>query len=462
MKYIDEARIWDLLKTGRRAGIEDIAGILRKSRALERLTLSEAAALLRAEDPESLNLIFEAARCVKNAVYGSRVVLFTPLYISNFCSNGCVYCAFQANNTGIERRQLSEKEILEETQWLLSRGHKRILMVAGEKAPAGTSTIEYYTQSIRAIYSAKVGANNIRRVNVNVAPLSTAEFRELKRAGIGTYQLFQETYHDATYRQVHPYGSKSDPDERLDAIDRAFLAGIDDVGIGALYGLYDYRFETLALLMHIGHLENKHRVGPHTISVPRIEPAGVAFTEQVPHRVSDGEFKKLVAVLRLAVPYTGIILSTRETPAMRNELFTLGVSQVSAESCTSPGAHTPGGNNGNAGTQFTLNDHRSLDEVIDALMARDLIPSFCTACYRTHRTGEAFMNLARPGTIQGKCRLNALVTLREYLDDFASSAVKKKGYELINRVRETLDEEDKKRLSVFFEDIAKGARDEYV
>jgi 2-iminoacetate synthase len=289
------------------------------------------------------------------------------------------------------------------------------------------------------------------------------EFKKLKNAGIGTYQLFQETYHEETYRYVHHKGQKSDPDNRVDAVDRAFLAGIDDIGIGVLYGLYDYKFETLAMLMHIEHMEGKFNIGPHTISVPRIEPAlGVEFTKNMPHQVSDDDFKKLVAVLRLSVPYTGIILSTRETPQMRDELISLGVSQISAESRTSPGGYSSSDNNKNQDIQFTLGDQRSLDEVIGSLIKNNFIPSFCAACYRMERTGEAFMQLAKPGTIKGKCSMNALVTLKEYLDDFASAKVKASGYKMIERYFNQLNNDDQKMLELFFNHVDSGIRDEYV
>jgi len=335
-------------------------------------------------------------------------------------------------------------------------------MVSGQAAPDGQSDIDYCLEAIKAIYSVSVGPHKVKRVNVNLAPFSVDEFKKLKKAGIGTYQLFQETYHEGTYRYVHPTGPKADPDNRIDAVDRAFAAGIDDIGIGVLYGLYDWRFETLAMLMHVEHMEKRFCVGPHTISVPRIEPAeGVPFVENLQCKVSDDDFKKIVAVLRLSVPYTGIILSTRESPAMRDTLFTLGVSQASAESRTAPGAYSDGRLAETPG-QFSLSDQRSMDDVIDSLLERDFIPSFCAACYRKERTGEAFMNLAKPGTIKGKCSMNALITLKEYLDDFASEKVRLKGYGAIKKLTSKLSAEDKKILQAYFSDIDKGKRDEFV
>lgn len=459
MKYINEQKIFDILEKAGGVDAERVREILAKSRRLERLTLHETAALLLVNDPDLLNDIFSTAAYVKNEIYGKRIVLFAPLYISNVCSNKCSYCAFQSGNNSISRKILSYDETRLETEWLLKRGHKRILLVAGEcsKAP-----VDYYVESIRTIYAASFGPHKIRRVNINCAPLSVGEFKKLKSAGIGTYQIFQETYHEGTYRRVHLDGPKSDPDNRISAVDRAIEAGIDDVGIGVLYGLYDYRFDTMALLTHIEHLEAKFNIGPHTISVPRIEPAvGVDFKSD--HFVSDADFKKVVAVLRLAVPYTGIILSTRENPVMRDTLFDLGVSQISAESKTSPGGYTAmAGVDNKEATQFCLSDHRTLDEVIRSLITHGYIPSFCAACYRSERTGEAFMNLAKPGLIKGKCAINALITLREYLDDFASDSVKHDGYKFIDRLTHGLDAHNRTELKNYFSRIEKGCRDEYV
>ena len=463
MKYINEEKINNLLVDAAKVDSHERDVILEKVKSLQRLTLKESAVLLVVDDPEYMQKIFDAASFVKDAIYGRRVVLFAPLYISNLCANACLYCAFKSDNIHTKRKALSMDEIRSQVEWLLSRGHKRILMLGGESAPQGISNVDYYVDSVKAIYQAQVGLNKIKRVNVNCAPLTVEEFKKLKNAGIGTYQLFQETYHEKTYRYVHPKGPKSDPDNRVDAVDRAFLAGIDDIGIGVLYGLYDYKFETLAMLMHIEHMEGKFNVGPHTISVPRIEPAlGVEFTKNMPHQVSDDDFKKLVAVLRLSVPYTGIILSTRETPQMRDELISLGVSQISAESRTSPGGYSSSDNNKNQDIQFTLGDQRSLDEVIGSLIKNNFIPSFCAACYRMERTGEAFMQLAKPGTIKGKCSMNALVTLKEYLDDFASAKVKASGYKMIERYFNQLNNDDQKMLELFFNHVDSGIRDEYV
>ena len=460
MKHIDENKIQDLLNNAGKAGEDKIVPILNKSRSLKRLAIEETAALLAVNDPRLVKKIFEAAAYVKNAIYGNRVVLFAPLYISNFCANECVYCAFQSGNAGLKRKYLNAAEIREQVEWLLKRGHKRILVVAGESGVPGKSAIEYYAEAVEAAYSARVGQHYIKRVNINCAPLSVEDFKKLKASNIGTFQLFQETYHDDTYRKCHLKGPKSDPDNRLDAIDRAFSAGIDDVGIGPLYGLYDYRFETLAMMMHIEHLEKKFNVGPHTISVPRIEPAvGSEFSLHPPYQVSDDDFKKLVAVIRLSVPYTGMILTTRETAEMRDEVISLGISQISAESKTSPGGYS---DSEKWDGQFATSDKRSLEELVGMLVDKNYIPSFCAACYRRERTGESFMSLAKPGLIKGMCSINALVTFKEYLADFASPKVKEAGYKMIERETAKLDEKSRAQISKLFSAVDAGMRDEYV
>jgi 2-iminoacetate synthase len=462
MQYINEEKINNLLADSAKLDNRQLDVILKKARSLQRLTLAESAALLAVEDPQGIQKIFAAASLVKDAIYGRRVVLFAPLYISNLCANSCLYCAFKSDNLLIKRKALTIPEINTQIEWLLGRGHKRILMVCGEEAPGGKANIDYYLEAVKAIYTAKVGKHRIKRVNVNCAPLSINDFKQLKKSGIGTYQLFQETYHEQTYRYMHPRGPKSDPDNRIDAVDRAFTAGIDDIGIGALFGLYDYRFEVLGLLSHVEHMEGKFKIGPHTISVPRIEPAeGAELSINPPYKISDNEFKKVVSVLRLSVPYTGIIMSTRESPKMRDALLSLGVSQISAESNTSPGGYSTRVKE-QAGGQFSLGDHRSLDQIVGTLITHDYIPSFCAACYRMERTGESFMQLAKPGTIKGKCSMNALVTLKEYLDDFATAQVKKAGYKMIARYSKQLNQHDQEKLKLFLEHVDQGLRDEYV
>lgn len=469
MKYINAEKINNLLADAVKLSQGQLEAILNKAKSLQRLTLAESAALLLVNDLQDLQKIFAAASFVKDAIYGRRVVLFAPLYISNFCVNRCLYCAFKSDNLLSKRKALTVDEINQQIQWLLARGHKRILMVCGEAAPGGASNVDYYIQGVKAIYAASIGEHKIKRVNVNCAPLSVVDFKKLKASGIGTFQIFQETYHHQTYLTMHPVGPKSDPDNRLDALDRAFAAGIDDIGIGLLYGLYDYKFETLGLLSHVAHMEDKLGVGPHTISVPRIEPAvGSELSFNPPYKISDNDFMKVVAVLRLSVPYTGIIMSTRENSKMRDRLLSLGVSQMSAESNTSPGGYTGDDKNsvslsaGQAGSQFSLHDQRNLDEVIGSLIEHDYIPSFCAACYRLSRTGENFMQLAKPGTIKGKCSMNALITLQEYLHDFASSQVKLAGEKMIKRYFNQLNSSDQEQLKEFFNHVVGGTRDEYV
>lgn len=469
MKYINEEKINNLIVDATKIDSRKLDVILKKAKSLQRLTLDESAVLLLIKDLEDIQKIFSAASFVKDAIYGRRVVLFVPLYISNLCANNCLYCAFKSDNSLIKRKALTVPEINTQTEWLLSRGHKRILMVCGEEAPSGKSNIDYYTEAIKAIYAAEVGKNKIKRVNVNCAPLGVDEFKQLKASGIGTYQIFQETYHQDTYLRMHPKGPKRDPDNRIDAVDRAFSAGIDDIGIGALFGLYDWRFETLGLLSHVQHMEKKFKVGPHTISVPRIEPAeGAELSLNPPYKISDEEFKKVVAVLRLSVPYTGIIMTTRENAGMRDLLLSLGVSQISAESNTSPGGYSAGNAeqaglpDRQAGGQFSLGDHRSLDQIVGALIAHDYIPSFCAACYRLERTGETFMQMAKPGTIKGKCSMNALITLKEYLNDFASVSVRDACQKMIARYFKQLDPLEQEQLKLFIGHVDSGIRDEYV
>ncbi|MCL2144443.1 MAG: [FeFe] hydrogenase H-cluster radical SAM maturase HydG [Endomicrobia bacterium] len=461
MKHIDEAKINSLLEIEPEP--EEIEKILEKTKRLQRLTLEESAKLLSVKDEILLKKIYEAAAYVKNTIYGKRVVLFVPLYISNICANSCLYCGFAANNKLAVRKRLSIQEIKEQTEILLKRGHKRILMVAGE-APSSHRNIDYYVDAVKAIYAAEYKGNKIKRVNVNAAPMSIEDFEKLKTSGIGTYQIFQETYHEKTYRKLHIAGPKSDPDNRLDAIDNAFAAGIDDVGIGPLLGLYKPDFEILAMLMHIEYLENKYGIGPHTISVPRIEPApGSDYASRPDYQIMAGDLKKIVAVLRLSVPYTGIIMSTRETAELRDELVNLGVSQISAESKVTPGGYEETDeHNKHMDRQFSLNDQRSLNEIAQSLLAQGFLPSFCAACYRKNRTGETFMDLAKPGEIKHMCDMNALITLKEYLEDFAAPEVKEAGYKLIENYKKNLDEKSLKLLERFFKNIDNGIRDEYV
>ncbi len=462
MKHINEDKINKLINLPQ-CTREEFDAIIAKAKNLQRLTTEESAKLLSVKDKDLTDIIFKAAEYVKNTIYGKRVVLFVPLYINNICVNECEYCSFCKNNKVTIRKKLSIEEIKEQTRILLERGHKRILMLSSESANEDND-IEYFVKAIEAIYSVNAGKNKVKRINVNLAPLSIENFKKLKKAGIGTYQIFQETYHEQTYRKLHGTGPKSDPDNRLDAIDRAFKAGIDDIGIGPLYGLYDHKFETLAMFEHISYLEKEFGIGPHVISVPRLEPAyGSEISYSKKYAFSDEEFKQMVAVIRLSVPYTGIIMSTRETAEMRNELLNLGVSQISAESRVSPGGYErPDDHNAIKDVQFRLNDQRSIEEVVRDLIKYGYIPSFCAACYRKERTGKVFMSIAKPGNIKEKCTVNALITFKEYLEDFADEKTKKDGYKLIEEKISSLSDYDKEVLKHFFENVNKGNRDEFI
>jgi 2-iminoacetate synthase len=421
--FIDDAAIQGHLSAAAASGPDQAREVIAKARQLKGLELAEVAVLLQTRDSAVLEEMFHAAREVKEAIYGKRLVLFAPLYISNLCQNTCLYCAFRAGNPLIKRRALTQEEIADEVLHLIRAGQKRILLVAGEGYPQ--EGLDYIFKSIATIYATREGPGEVRRVNVNIAPLTVEEFRDLKACKIGTYQLFQETYHEATYRKLHVSGPKADYYWRLTAPGRAFEAGINDVGVGILFGLYDFRYEVLALLQHIRQLEKIYGVGPHTISMPRLEPAeGSDLAGHPPSPVADEDFKKIVAVLRLAVPYTGMIMTTRETPKMRALTFALGVSQLSAGSRTNPGGYTEGKP---ATAQFQLGDHRSLDEVIADMLPLGYIPSFCTACYRLGRTGQDFMDLAKPGLIKRFCLPNAILTFKEYLTDYASPQTRAAG-----------------------------------
>ena len=457
---IDDEKLQRTLEEARSHTDAEVTDILSKAKNLHGITLREAAVLLNITDKNLLQKLFDAAKYVKEAIYGNRIVLFAPLYISNICTNECIYCAFRKSNTSLKRHASTREEIHQEVTELLKQGHKRILMVAGEAYPGGG--LQYVYDSIKAIYETRWNGQNIRRVNVNIAPLVQEEFEELKKCGIGTYQLFQETYHKETYEKLHLAGAKKDYQFRLDAIDRALKAGINDVGIAPLLGLYDYKYEILATLEHSFYLDKTYGVGPHTISIPRIEPAeGSDFSLHPPYQLSDDDFKKVVAVIRLAVPYTGIILSTRESPAMRNACLELGVSQISAASRVNPGGYSYDKENG---SQFTLTDDRSLAEVIDAVVEAKHMPSFCTGCYRLGRVGKDFMDMAKPGLIKKHCLPNAMFTFAEYLEDFAPAALKAKGYALIeNTTRENFPQGTpiRKMVDENLAKIKEGKRDLY-
>ncbi len=455
-QIINETLIYDALKA-KRSDAGAVREILAKALELKGLDYNDIPVLANISSPDLLDELFRAARKVKEEIYGRRLVIFAPMYISNLCGNECLYCAFRARNKSIHRRALTQEEIANETRILIDQGHKRILLVAGEAYPK--EGLDYILESIATVYATRHDKGEIRRINVNIAPLDADEFRRLKDCKIGTYQLFQETYHLETYKKMHVAGKKKDYFWRITAMDRALKAGIEDVGIGVLFGLFDWRFEILALMQHIRHLENIWGIGPHTISVPRLEPAlGSSIAEQPPQAVSDLDFRKIVAILRLAVPYTGIIMSTRETPEMRRETFALGVSQISAGSRTNPGGY---GSEDEDSSQFSLGDHRPLDDVIRDVAQLGYVPSFCTGCYRLGRTGMDFMDMARPGDIRHHCDPNAASTFMEYLVDYASDATREVGERLIARFIDEMDERDARRTQALVARVVDGERDVY-
>ena len=423
-EFISDREIQDTILYARehskdRATVEEI---IRKAAMLKGLTHREASILMECEDPELQEKIFELAREIKRKLYGNRIVMFAPLYLSDWCINGCVYCPYHSKNRTIPRRKLSQDEIREEVIALQDMGHKRLAIESGEDPVH--NPIEYILDSIKTIYSTHHRNGAIRRVNVNIAATTVENYRKLKEAGIGTYILFQETYNRKNYEVLHPTGPKSDYAWHTEAMDRAMQGGIDDVGIGVLFGLDTWRYDLVGLLMHAEHLEARFGVGPHTISVPRICPADDIDTKDFPNAVPDDIFCRIVAVIRLAVPYTGMIISTRESEKVRAKVLELGISQISGGSRTSVGGYAE---KDEETAQFDISDRRSLDEVVGWLLDLGHIPSFCTACYREGRTGDRFMSLVKRGKIADCCQPNALMTLMEYLYDYASPQTKEKG-----------------------------------
>jgi 2-iminoacetate synthase len=444
-----------LLALAKEAEAPRVRAIIERAGKLKGLPPEDVAVLLNVHEPTLLSELFAAARSVKDAIYGRRLVLFAPLYYSSFCVNNCTYCAFRHSNDQ-PRRRLTMQDVAREVRLLEEQGHKRLLVIGGEEpGPAG---VAHLLDVIDTVYATRSGRGEIRRVNVEAAPMTIEDFGRLKSARIGTYILFQETYDPDLYRRVHPSGPKADYSWRLTAMDRAMQAGLDDVGIGALFGLGDYRFEVLSLLVHARQLEQTFGAGPHTISVPRIEAApGAPDAMTPPQPVSDVDFKKIVAILRLAVPYTGIILSTRERAALRTELLDLGVSQMSAGSCTAPGGY---GDAPQAAGQFAVSDTRTLDEVIYDIASHGYIPSFCTSCYRMGRTGKDFMDLAKPGLIRDHCLPNALFTFREYLDDYGTERTRAVGDALIREQLSTeVSEKARVRVGRVLKQVSGGERD---
>jgi len=451
--FIKEDVIFSLLDESKTTNADEIREIICKSRECKGLELAEVAKLLFVGQEDLLDELYDAAKFIKNKVYGKRVVLFAPLYTSNECTNNCLYCGFRRDNKELHRKTLTLDEIVSEAKAMEAQGHKRILLICGED-PKRTNA-RHLTAAMEAIYK----ACDIRRINVEAAPMKIEEYRELKNAGIGTYVIFQETYNREVYKKMHPAGLKADFDWRITAIDRAFEGGIDDVGVGALLGLYDYRFEVLGLLMHVKSFESRYGVGPHTISVPRLRPALGWALGEIPYRVEDNDFKKIVAIYRLAVPYTGIILSTRERPEFRDELLDIGVSQISAGSKTSPGGYREEEENAD---QFEVSDHRSLPKMLETICEKGYIPSFCTACYRRCRTGEAFMEYAKGAEIHEFCQPNAILTFKENLLDYGSEKLREKGNEMIGKALMEIGDERMRALTEErLKEIEAGKRDIY-
>lgn len=435
-----------------------IAQILEKAKKRKGLEHREAMVLLDCDIEEKNQEIYALAEQIKKDFYGNRIVMFAPLYLSNYCVNGCVYCPYHAKNKHISRKKLTQEEIRKEVIALQDMGHKRLALETGEDPV--NNPIEYVLESIKTIYSIKHKNGAIRRVNVNIAATTVENYRKLKEAGIGTYILFQETYHKESYEKLHPTGPKHNYAYHTEAMDRAMEGGIDDVGIGVLFGLELYRYEFAGLLMHAEHLEAVHGVGPHTISVPRIRRADDIDPETFDNGIDDDTFAKIVACIRISVPYTGMIVSTRESQACRERVLHLGVSQISGGSRTSVGGYVEPEAEDDNSAQFDVSDNRSLDEVVNWLMHLGYIPSFCTACYREGRTGDRFMSLCKSGQIQNCCHPNALMTLKEYLMDYASEDTRKIGLKLIEKeIPNVPREKTREILEYHLKEIEDGQRD---
>lgn len=432
--------------------------ILQKARQMKGITHREASLLLECDNSETVEEIFSIAKSIKEKIYGNRIVMFAPLYLSNYCVNGCVYCPYHAKNKRIPRKKLTQEEIIAEVTALQDMGHKRLALEAGEDPR--NNPIEYILESIKTIYSIRHRNGAIRRVNVNIAATTVDNYRKLKDAGIGTYILFQETYHKQNYEKLHPTGPKHDYSYHTEAMDRAMQAGIDDVGIGVLFGLNNYRYDFAGLLMHAEHLEAAYGVGPHTISVPRLCMADDIDTADFENCLPNNIFHKIVAVIRIAVPYAGMIISTRESRENREKALELGVSQISGGSKTSVGGYATQEDNNEDSSQFNVSDRRTLDEIVGWLLNLGYIPSFCTACYREGRTGDRFMSLAKSGQIANCCGPNALITLKEYLLDYASNNVKETGNLVIEKEIKKIPNNKIQKLTVnYLKEIEEGKRD---
>lgn len=459
-EFIDDQEIQDSIAYAEqnKNNRELVDAILKKAAECKGLSHREAAVLLECELPEEKERIFALAKEIKQNFYGNRIVMFAPLYLSNYCVNGCTYCPYHCKNKHIRRKKLSQEEIAREVIALQDMGHKRLALETGEDPV--NNPIEYVLESIKTIYGIKHRNGAIRRVNVNIAATTVENYRKLKEAGIGTYILFQETYNKKAYEQLHPTGPKHDYAYHTEAMDRAMDGGIDDVGCGVLFGLSPYLYDFIGILMHAEHLEAAKGVGPHTISVPRIRAADDINPDAFPNAISDDTFEKIVAILRIAVPYTGLIISTRESKEARRRVLNLGVSQISGGSRTSVGGYVKQETTEENSAQFDVNDNRSLDEVVNWLLELGYIPSFCTACYREGRTGDRFMKLVKSGQIANCCQPNAIMTLKEYLEDYASPDTREKGEKVIAEELKRIPNEKVRRIAAeHLTELHNGKRD---
>lgn len=457
-EFIDDTEIKNTLAYAKDKAV-DIAylnAIMDKAEKRKGITHREALCLLESENIEIKTRIYKLAMDIKQSFYGNRIVMFAPLYLSNYCVNGCKYCPYNCNNKHIARKHLTQEEIVREVNALQDMGHKRLALETGEHPKCD---VDYMIDSIKTIYATKHSNGAIRRVNVNIAATTEENYRRLKDAGIGTYILFQETYNRANYENMHPSGPKSDYCYHTEAMDRAMAGGIDDVGIGVLFGLEYYKYDFVGLLMHAEHLEDLHGVGPHTVSVPRIRPADEIDMQNFTNAVPDEVFEKIVAILRISIPYTGLIISTRESKIVREKALRLGVSQISGGSRTSVGGYADGGEDSDS-TQFEVNDNRTLEEVVYWLLSLGYVPSFCTACYREGRTGDRFMQLVKTGQIANVCQSNAIMTLAEYLEDYASPQTAVLGYSVIDKEITKIASEKAKAIVIErLNEIKNGKRD---
>ncbi len=459
-EFIDDQEILDTIAFAKenKSNRELIDSILERAKDCKGLSHKEAAVLLECDLHEENEKMKSIAKEIKQKFYGNRIVMFAPLYLSNYCINGCVYCPYHLKNKTISRKKLTQEDIAREVVALQDMGHKRLALEAGEDPV--NNPIEYILESIKTIYSIKHKNGDIRRVNVNIAATTVENYRKLKEAGIGTYILFQETYNKKIYEELHPTGPKHNYDYHTEAMDRAMEGGIDDVGIGVLFGLNTYRYDFIGMLMHAEHLEATMGVGPHTISVPRICPADDVSPDNFTNAISDDMFAKIVTVLRIAVPYTGMIVSTRESRESREKVLQLGVTQISGGSRTSVGGYVEEESVEDNSSQFDLSDRRTLDEIVNWLLTMGFIPSFCTACYREGRTGDRFMSLVKSGQIVNCCQPNALMTLKEYLEDYASEDTKEKGEAIINKEVPKISNEKVRSIAIEnLNGITSGKRD---